>query len=77
MARLEAVSPEQGLSYSEANDNRKDKGELERPEVSKQTVNCRRSETRDDSHDCKHEKDVDTGEDSLHYTPWDVMRNNE
>jgi hypothetical protein len=31
---MEAVSPEKGLSYSEANDDGEDKTELERPETS-------------------------------------------
>jgi hypothetical protein len=33
-AKLEAVSPEKGLSYSEANDDGEDETKLERPETS-------------------------------------------
>ena len=34
-AKLEAVSPEKGLSYPEANDDGKNETELERPETSR------------------------------------------
>ena len=76
MAQPGAVSPKKGLSYSEANDNRKDKPDLERPGREEGELFDIGTDTRDDSHHCEHEKDADTGEDDLHNTTWDVVCKN-
>jgi hypothetical protein len=77
MDKMRAVSPKKGLSHSEANDNRDDESDLKRPGKSRKRVNWLTLEdARDNSHNCKHEKDVDAGERSLCDTTRDVVCKN-